>query len=348
MLTMSILNGSNLSRQKCWSREEPPDIVIGEVGKVLEFVEGGYIKTNNLKFLVVDEVDELFDLNLGGASNEGIRRLLGQVLSPTFATSSTNEMNGFESATSANLSKSDFSRSSRGRGRIKGTFSIGRPVMVFASATIPQRRHFIKRCKEMKWVEEDFNLISLEDDEGDGFDTGGVIPPQIDHIYFVISSPEKLLPSFRKILRRLLLLSAKPKKMLVFLKEDRPIAKIGEVLRKDFLDEAEVFVLDGSLSDRAAAVQMFEDSSHGKRLLLATPRLAARGLDLKGVTDVVNFDLPQGAVEYIHRAGRTGRNMQKGKVVSIVSEKEEFRITRLANECRCSIVCKGRARSKRK
>lgn len=53
------------------------------------------------------------------------------------------------------------------------------------------------------------------------------------------------------------------------------------------------------------------------RLLVATD-VAARGLDIKGISHVINFDLPMVAEDYIHRIGRTGRGGAKGTAISFV------------------------------
>ena len=53
------------------------------------------------------------------------------------------------------------------------------------------------------------------------------------------------------------------------------------------------------------------------RLLVATD-VAARGLDIKGISHVINFDLPMVAEDYIHRIGRTGRGGATGTAVSLV------------------------------
>jgi len=53
------------------------------------------------------------------------------------------------------------------------------------------------------------------------------------------------------------------------------------------------------------------------RLLVATD-VAARGLDIKGISHVINFDLPMVAEDYIHRIGRTGRAGAKGNAISLV------------------------------
>jgi superfamily II DNA/RNA helicase len=55
----------------------------------------------------------------------------------------------------------------------------------------------------------------------------------------------------------------------------------------------------------------------GVRLLVATD-VAARGLDIRGISHVINFDLPMVAEDYIHRIGRTGRGGDTGVAISLV------------------------------
>ncbi|MDD9912541.1 MAG: DEAD/DEAH box helicase [Alphaproteobacteria bacterium] len=57
------------------------------------------------------------------------------------------------------------------------------------------------------------------------------------------------------------------------------------------------------------------------RILVATD-VAARGIDVKDLSHVINFDLPQVAEDYVHRVGRTGRAGAKGTAVSLVSKDE--------------------------
>ncbi len=57
------------------------------------------------------------------------------------------------------------------------------------------------------------------------------------------------------------------------------------------------------------------------RLLVATD-VASRGLDIKGISHVINFDLPMVAEDYIHRIGRTGRAGAKGTAISLVGPED--------------------------
>jgi len=54
------------------------------------------------------------------------------------------------------------------------------------------------------------------------------------------------------------------------------------------------------------------------RLLVATD-VAARGIDVSGITHVINFDLPKSAEDYVHRIGRTGRAGAKGIAISFAA-----------------------------
>lgn len=61
---------------------------------------------------------------------------------------------------------------------------------------------------------------------------------------------------------------------------------------------------------------------HGKVRFLVATDVAARGLDIKGISHVINFDLPMVAEDYIHRIGRTGRGGAEGIAVSLVGPED--------------------------
>ncbi len=60
----------------------------------------------------------------------------------------------------------------------------------------------------------------------------------------------------------------------------------------------------------------------GKVRLLVATDVAARGLDVTGITHVINYDLPKNAEDYVHRIGRTGRAGASGVAISFASSKE--------------------------
>ncbi|KAL5535567.1 hypothetical protein ACEPAF_3661 [Sanghuangporus sanghuang] len=75
--------------------------------------------------------------------------------------------------------------------------------------------------------------------------------------------------------------------------------------------------LHGDLSQRLRALQLFRDGSVD--YLMATD-LASRGLDIKGIETVVNYDMPGQLAQYLHRVGRTARAGKKGRSVTLVGE----------------------------
>jgi len=64
------------------------------------------------------------------------------------------------------------------------------------------------------------------------------------------------------------------------------------------------------------------------RVLVATD-VAARGIDVPGITHVVNYDLPKFAEDYVHRIGRTGRAGRNGLAISLVNHAENMNIKRI-------------------
>ena len=64
------------------------------------------------------------------------------------------------------------------------------------------------------------------------------------------------------------------------------------------------------------------------KILVATD-VAARGLDIQGITHVVNFDMPMQAEDYVHRIGRTGRGGATGTAVSLVGPQDWMQLSRI-------------------
>jgi superfamily II DNA/RNA helicase len=66
------------------------------------------------------------------------------------------------------------------------------------------------------------------------------------------------------------------------------------------------------------------------RVLVATD-VAARGIDVAGISHVINFDLPKQAEDYVHRIGRTGRAGANGTAVSLVSSRDGLQLRRISH-----------------
>ena len=108
------------------------------------------------------------------------------------------------------------------------------------------------------------------------------------------------------------------KKVLVFVKNKKIADDIYKELENDFANEIGVIHSNKTQPQRFNAVKQFDEGTH--KLLIATD-VIARGLDLKNVTHVLNFDMPiKDPNSYIHRIGRTGRADKTGIAVSFITK----------------------------
>jgi ATP-dependent RNA helicase RhlE len=81
-----------------------------------------------------------------------------------------------------------------------------------------------------------------------------------------------------------------------------------------------------SQSQRIAAL---EDFRHGKSRVLVATDIAARGIDVEGISHVVNYDVPMQAEDYVHRIGRTGRAQAAGRAYTLVTPMDESIVRRI-------------------
>lgn len=103
--------------------------------------------------------------------------------------------------------------------------------------------------------------------------------------------------------------------VLVFSKTKHGARKITSGIRALGYSSAELHS-NRSLSQRRDALEGFRNGKY--RILVATD-IAARGIDVKGIELVVNYDLPQSPEDYIHRIGRTGRMGGVGHAISFAT-----------------------------
>jgi ATP-dependent RNA helicase RhlE len=83
---------------------------------------------------------------------------------------------------------------------------------------------------------------------------------------------------------------------------------------------------DRSQNQRIAALEAFRQGH--SRVLVATD-IAARGIDVEGISHVVNYDVPMQPEDYVHRIGRTGRMQAAGKAYTLVTPTDEAMVRRI-------------------
>ncbi len=109
---------------------------------------------------------------------------------------------------------------------------------------------------------------------------------------------------------------------VVFTKMKHTAKRLGDRLTKDGVPAV---ALHGNLSQgqRQKALKGFRDGRF--RALIATD-IASRGIDVEGITHVLNYDMPDTLEAYIHRTGRAGRASREGSAVSFVTRGDRFMV----------------------
>ncbi|MDC1174028.1 DEAD/DEAH box helicase [Bacteriovoracaceae bacterium] len=113
---------------------------------------------------------------------------------------------------------------------------------------------------------------------------------------------------------------------MIFFNRKEDVSKIGEIIVTRF-PKRKVWTLHGAMtkSERKENFDGFVD----KGGYLLSSDISARGIDIKDINWVLNYDLPFEAVYYLHRCGRTGRANKKGTVFNFVTSGDRNLIARI-------------------
>ncbi len=121
--------------------------------------------------------------------------------------------------------------------------------------------------------------------------------------------------------------------ILVFSRTKHGAKKIAQVIR-NFGETATEIHSNRSLNQRLDALKGF---SLGKYRVLVATDIAARGIDVKGIQLVINYDLPDQAEDYVHRIGRTGRGSSTGHAISFATHDQKRDIATIERLIRKSL-----------
>lgn len=199
-----------------------------------------------------------------------------------------------------------------------------RQLLLF-SATIPDRvralaHRYMNQPKEIK-VEAD--------------------APTLDAIHQTIvdSSEDTKLDQLCEIIN-----TRQPYLMMVFCMTKQKVHQVMMALaqRGYLVDE-----LHGDLTQAQRNFVMKKFRSAELQILVTTD-IAARGLDIEGVTHVVNYDIPRSTEDYIHRIGRTGRAGREGEAITFVNARQYDKLRAIEAGIRKHIVKQRSARSREK
>src|SRR3954451_7693648 len=134
----------------------------------------------------------------------------------------------------------------------------------------------------------------------------------VDQFYVEVTDREKS-EALARVLK-----AERPEQAIIFVR-----TKIGaDRLQRSLNDKGvRVKALHGDMSQGSRDGVMISFKDGRERLLVATD-IAARGLDISGVSHVINYDLPNSPDVYVHRIGRTGRVGRSGRAITLVTPKQ--------------------------
>lgn len=150
-------------------------------------------------------------------------------------------------------------------------------------------------------------------------DNPAVIAPTIKNDLIDIGAKSR-----KKILYQLLTMG-QPYLALVFANTKQKVDELTTYLQQEGLRVAKIH---GGITERERK-RTIRDVEAGKYQYVVASDLAARGLDIAGVSLVVNYEIPRDLEFVVHRIGRTGRNGLSGHAVTLIREEELKRITGL-------------------
>ncbi len=243
---LAVYGGQNIERQ-LKPLASGVDIVVGTPGRLLDHIERGTLKLENVETVVLDEADRMLDMGF----IEDIEKILRKTPKE-------------------------------------------RQTLLF-SATMP--KEILELSK--KYMNAPQKALVSQD---------SLSAKNIRQFYIEVSKFDRLNALL------VLLKEQQPDLALIFVRTKRGADRINEILSDRGFNS---LALHGDMSQnkRDRAMRAFREK---KTNMLVATDLASRGLDVTGISHVINFDMTDDPYTYLHRIGRTGRMGKRGMAISFV------------------------------
>lgn len=174
----------------------------------------------------------------------------------------------------------------------------GRRQLVFVSATEqPKSKEVMEQLSPQ--------LVRLHADDA-------IVNPNIAHFYVVVEQRDKA-DTIRKLVH-----ATKTKKAIVFTHRNDTAEDLAARLEHHKVAVADLH----STHNKEVRQQAMQNFRSGKATVMIASDIAARGLDITGISHVFNLDIPSKGKDYLHRVGRTGRAGTQGIAVSVLVRPE--------------------------
>ena len=302
VLVLPVYGGQPIGRQLRGLRDGT-HVVVGTPGRILDHLRRGTLDLSRVELAVLDEADEMLDMGFL-EDVEAILTALADARVPDAEVERDTEVAG-------QVTAEQDAEPSQLRAAVHETATAeraenpaGRVQMALFSATLPVTvaklvRRFLVRPERISITPEQMTV------------------PQIVQVAYEVAGMDKL-----DALARILDVET-PGSAIVFCATRRTVDDVSDRLAVRGYRAA---ALHGDMAqgERERVLRRFRD---GQIEVLVATDVAARGLDISGVTHVINFDIPWDPESYVHRIGRTGRAGRAGDAITLVTSRD-YRLLR--------------------
>jgi ATP-dependent RNA helicase DeaD len=282
--TVPVYGGQKIAAQMKFLKHHP-EVLVGTPGRVIDLLDRRIINFENVRFVVLDEVDRMLDIGF----RDDIRNILSRVKG----------MRGRVPDARGGDEPQGQDGGGGGEGTQAPTPQQTGHQTIFVSATISDEIEKLARRYMREPVEK---LIAPGADD----------KPTVDKVeqYYVSVQPWDKYRALKH-----LLLGENPELAIVFCRTKRGAEKIAKRLHADGIECREIH---GNLA-QAKRDRVMQGFRKGKFDVLIATDLASRGIDVADISHIINYDVPEDPEVYVHRVGRTARMGKGGKAFTFIS-----------------------------
>jgi len=353
--TVPVYGGQRITAQMKFLRNHP-EVVIGTPGRVIDLLERRIINFDNVRFVVLDEVDRMLDIGF----RDDIRNILSRVkgvrrkVEYSEDRADRNDRRRRDERDRVKSEEADLLKDHTGDHGGDRAIDRGRDT-----PDAPDREEGDHgagdAAAESRAAEEAQDEQNAQDarDESRGHQTifvSATISDEIERLArrYMREPVEKLIapgaddkPTVEEVeqyyfsvgawdkyrLLKMLLERENPDLAIVFTRTKRGAEKLAKKLHADGIECREIH---GNLAQNKRD-RVMKNFRTGKFDVLVATDLASRGIDVADISHIINYDVPDDPEVYVHRVGRTARMGARGKAFTFIQRDQGQELTKIEN-----------------
>ncbi len=310
--SVAVFGGQKILAQMKFLKHGP-EVLVGTPGRVIDLLDRRIISFENIRFVVLDEVDRMLDIGFRDDIRNILSRVKGvrrQVDARDPGPDSGPSTTGHE-AENATENATEHGEQPPSMAEAQGSPGASSHQTIFVSATISEEIDRLARRYMREPVEK---LIAPGADD----------KPTVDKVeqYYCSVQPWDKYRLLRQLLKQ-----EQPELAIVFCRTKRGAEKIAKKLHFDGIECREIH---GNLAQNKRD-RVMKGFKGGKFDVLIATDLASRGIDVADISHIINYDIPEDPEAYVHRIGRTARMGAKGKAFTLVTKEQGDELTKVEN-----------------